>query len=147
MIDLSFQSYNAIPDFFQTKLLLLSFIFLKIRFQNKQKEKISHWQKQTKKKNISLAGLRVMPIYLHLPHQILSLSLLFLSQAVEVIFLQLAMEIFSVSSFSLWLWRSSLSLLFFLVCVFNLYSTDIFFPRFSICIVLGFFFFLYNHYC
>ena len=63
MTDLSFQSYNAMPDFFQTKLSPTFFYISKLRFQNKQKEKISHWQKQTKEKNISLAGLRVTPIY------------------------------------------------------------------------------------
>jgi hypothetical protein len=45
MTDLSFQSYNAIPDFFQTK-LSPTFFYI-------SKDKIS---KQTKRKNISLTG-------------------------------------------------------------------------------------------
>ena len=52
MTDLSFQSYNAIPDFFQTK-LSPTFFYI-------SKNKIS---KQTKEKNISLARFRVRPIY------------------------------------------------------------------------------------
>ena len=48
MTDLSFQSYNAIPDFFQTK-FSPTFFYI-------SKDKIS---KQTKEKNISLAGFRV----------------------------------------------------------------------------------------
>jgi hypothetical protein len=52
MTDLSFQSYNAIPDFFQTK-LSPTFFYI-------SKDKIS---KQTKGKNISLVGFKVRPIY------------------------------------------------------------------------------------
>jgi hypothetical protein len=51
MTNPSFQSYNAIPDFFQTK-LSPTFFYI-------SKDKIS---KQTKEKNISLAGFRVRPI-------------------------------------------------------------------------------------
>jgi hypothetical protein len=51
MINLSFQSYNAMPDFFQTK-LSPTFFYI-------SKDKIS---KQTKEKNILLAGFRVRPI-------------------------------------------------------------------------------------
>jgi hypothetical protein len=52
MTDLSFQTYNAIPDFFQTK-LSPTFFYI-------SEDKIS---KQTKGKNISLVGLKVRPIY------------------------------------------------------------------------------------
>jgi hypothetical protein len=52
MTNFSFQSYNAIPDFFQTK-VSPTFFYI-------SKDKIS---KQTKEKNISLAGFRVRPIY------------------------------------------------------------------------------------
>ena len=52
MTDLSFQSYNATPDFFQTK-LSPTFFYI-------SKDKIS---KQKKGKNISLAGFRVRSIY------------------------------------------------------------------------------------
>ena len=51
MTNLSFQSYNAIPDFFQTK-LSPTFFYI-------SKDKIS---KQIKEKNILLAGFRVRPI-------------------------------------------------------------------------------------
>ena len=56
MTDLSFQSYNAIPDFFQTKLSPTFFYISKDKIskqtkgkkyligKNKQKKKISHWQ-------------------------------------------------------------------------------------------------------
>ena len=85
-----------------------------------------------------------------------SLSLLFLSQTIKVIFFQLTVEILSISYFSLWLWRFSLSPLSLsvrLVGIFNLCSTNFFFsPRFSICTILVFFSFfflyiLYNHCC
>jgi hypothetical protein len=52
MTDLSFQSYNAIPDFSQTK-LSPTFFYI-------SEDKIS---KQTKGKNISLAGFIARPIY------------------------------------------------------------------------------------
>jgi hypothetical protein len=44
MTNPSFQSYNAIPDFFQTKLSPIFFYISKDKISKQTKEKKSHWQ-------------------------------------------------------------------------------------------------------
>ena len=85
-----------------------------------------------------------LSLALHLPHQVLSLfPLSLLGRRGH---LPLVGRGDTLSHLSLYGRGGPLSLLFRLASVFNLYSTDFFFPRFSICTVL-FFFSLYNHCC
>ena len=63
MTDLSFQSYNAIPDFSQTKLSPTFFYISKDKISKQTKGKNISLAKTNKRKKISLPGLRVTPIY------------------------------------------------------------------------------------